>query len=382
MPLTGEDDLVGCIYDAALDSRSWQDIGYRLVRHMEASTLMLLVHDPMTQSVDLVATLGLTATALSQYGEYYAQHDLWVTAARAKQLFDQVLLGSNVVEDRILEQSQFYHDFLRPVGIHHLTGAMIRTADGKHAVIGVQRPRDARAYDEGELRRLGRLLPHLQRAMEIRQKLKQSETRQQTVLAALDHLRLGVVMIGRTGKIVHINAAAESILDLDDGLARTSSGLRAARRDDDRRLQELLAAVRRALLTRLPFQAAGGHLRINRPSGRQPYAVMITPIGPALASGAGAPAVLVFIGNPDALPSDSTILMDLFGFSASEARLVMALLSGTTLPAFAREKQISYNTVRTLLARAMARTDTHSQIDLVCLVANALGAADRRQASQ
>jgi len=60
MPLTGDDDLVGSIYDAALDSRSWQDIGNRLVRHVEASTLMLLVHDPMTQSVDLVTTLGLT----------------------------------------------------------------------------------------------------------------------------------------------------------------------------------------------------------------------------------------------------------------------------------------------------------------------------------
>lgn len=66
-------------------------------------------------------------------------------------------------------------------------------------------------------------------------------------------------------------------------------------------------------------------------------------------------------------------LADLFGFPPAEARLVLALLSGTPLPQFARRAGISYNTARTQLARAMARTESRSQLELVLLVARALG---------
>jgi DNA-binding CsgD family transcriptional regulator len=51
----------------------------------------------------------------------------------------------------------------------------------------------------------------------------------------------------------------------------------------------------------------------------------------------------------------------------------LALLSGTPLPQFARRAGISYNTARTQLARALARTGSRSQVELVLLVARALG---------
>jgi DNA-binding CsgD family transcriptional regulator len=94
----------------------------------------------------------------------------------------------------------------------------------------------------------------------------------------------------------------------------------------------------------------------------------------AIDAGSASPAILVFVSDPGAkISSDLAILGELFGFPPAEGRLVLALLSGLLPPEFARKTGISYNTVRTLLGRAMARTGSRSQLELVLLVAGSIG---------
>jgi DNA-binding CsgD family transcriptional regulator len=139
-----------------------------------------------------------------------------------------------------------------------------------------------------------------------------------------------------------------------------------------RRLQQLVGGLRQGLGT---IHSSGGHVGIRRPSGRHAYAVMLAPVPAGLVgTGGAAPAFMMFVSDPGAkIVSDLAALANLFGFPPAEARLVLALLSGTPLPKFAQQAGISYNTARTLLARAMARTESRSQLDLVLLVARALG---------
>jgi DNA-binding CsgD family transcriptional regulator len=147
-------------------------------------------------------------------------------------------------------------------------------------------------------------------------------------------------------------------------------GLHAAHKEDDRRLQALIGGLRRGL----DVQAAGGHLRLRRPSGQRAYSVMVAPGAPVLAGGKAEPTVLVFVSDPgEEFVSDQAVLADLFGFPPAEARLVLGLLSGTSLPEFARQAGVTHNTARTLLARAMARTETRSQLELALLVAASIG---------
>ncbi|CAN0156728.1 unnamed protein product, partial [Phaeothamnion confervicola] len=79
--------------------------------------------------------------------------------------------------------------------------------------------------------------------------------------------------------------------------------------------------------------------------------------------------ILVFVSDPgEKIVSDLAVLSELFGFPPAEGRLVLALLSGATAPEFAQMVGVTYNTVRTLLSRAMARTGSRSQVELVLLV--------------
>jgi DNA-binding CsgD family transcriptional regulator len=75
---------------------------------------------------------------------------------------------------------------------------------------------------------------------------------------------------------------------------------------------------------------------------------------------------MLIVTDPDADPQlDLQALKALFGFTPAEARLVNLLVSGRSLPDVAKELGIGFETARTHLARARAKTETTSQIDLV-----------------
>jgi DNA-binding CsgD family transcriptional regulator len=81
------------------------------------------------------------------------------------------------------------------------------------------------------------------------------------------------------------------------------------------------------------------------------------------------PAVVVILCDPDEeMRLDEAPLMSLFGLTAAEARVTALLTAGRSLADIARELQVSFETVRTHVARARAKTDTASQVDLVRLV--------------
>lgn len=112
--------------------------------------------------------------------------------------------------------------------------------------------------------------------------------RERSVSFVLDRLSLGVVLIASTGRLLHVNSAGEAMLRSGDGLVRTAEGLRAAVKEDDKRLQRLIDGIRHGSAD---APSAGGHLSV----------------------------------------SDVAVLADLFGFTPAESRLGMALLSGTAL---------------------------------------------------
>lgn len=367
-----ESDLVEALYDAALGHRSWNEVTHNLMNHMSGMTLMLSVLNSSNQAVDVVATQGLSLQHLQDYA-HFAPHDLWVSSFMEQRLFGRALTGSRFLDERVLTRSYIYNEYLRPkVNVHYMAGSVLQLDGGYIGVVGTHRPRDAKDFTLGEARRLERLLPHLQRALEIRQRLQQAEQTSRSIYSILDRLSLGVIMLGATGSLFHVNTAADAILRSADGLMRAPTGLRAGRKEDDKRLQELIAGLRQGSGD---TRSAGGHLRVQRPSGRQAYAMMLTPVGPGIISGGkNAPAILVFVSDPgEKIASDLAVLTELFGFPPAEGRLVLALLSGITAPEFAQKVGVTYNTVRTLLGRAMARTGSRSQVELVLLVAGSIG---------
>jgi DNA-binding CsgD family transcriptional regulator/PAS domain-containing protein len=371
---SNENRLIEALYDAALGYRSWGDVSHSLMRHIGGQTLMFSTQHLRTSQVDVHGWLNLGSRALQEYAQF-APHDVWVNGYVERRLFGQAIVGSAVVPEPVLKRSFIYNEYLRPrnVDIYHLVGTAIPMDGGFQAALGIHRPMDAGDFTPADAKAIQRLVPHLQRALEVRRRLQHAEQANRSLHSVFDRLSLGVVMLGSTGRLLHVNAAADLILHRADGLIRTPDGLRAARKEDDKRLQALIGGLRHPSND---GRSAGGHMRIQRSSGQSAYAVMLAPAGPRVfGDDRSMPAILLFISDPGAkIVSDLAVLSELFGFTPAEGRLVLALLSGIAPPEFARKAGITYNTAKALLSRAMARTDTRSQLELVLLVAGSLGA--------
>src|SRR5690606_16713407 len=96
-------------------------------------------------------------------------------------------------------------------------------------------------------------------------------------LRALDALAEGVVVVTASGEAVLVNRAAEAIAAAHDGfdLGMRDRPVSAARHGETVKLRSLVASAASA--------AGGGALRLSRPSGRPPYAVLVTPLPGRLA---------------------------------------------------------------------------------------------------
>jgi DNA-binding CsgD family transcriptional regulator len=369
---TSENDFIGLLYDAALGRRPWQSAVGAMADVVGSETSSLLIHDPLRGSTEILGMHCLTEDYIEVYGSTFFEHDLWTKEALRRRLHDRVALGTELVSDAQWEGSIIYNEFLRPrTDAFHLVGGMVHLHAGGVLAIGCHRPRSVSRFTAEDKALMTRLLPHLRRSAELYQRMGDEAARKRAVRGAWDRIADGLVQLNSDGCILEVTPAGEALLAADDGLTRSNNALRAASRDEDAALQRLVAGAARtsAAPGRSPA-AGGGHMRISRPSGKLPYSVSVAPAGlDRLVLGPRRVAVLVFLTDPEAQPPiDLDALCELYDLSPAEARVTAAVASGQSAPAIALRLDVTIATVRTLLARAMAKTECHSQLALARMV--------------
>ena len=108
-------------------------------------------------------------------------------------------------------------------------------------------------------------------------------------------------------------------------------------------------------------------MAVTRPSRALPLMLLVLPItSPVMDFGAVRPVAAVLIKDPtDARPLRWELLSQVYGLTAAEARLAVALTEGLTVADYAEHNALSTATVRNQLRAVLARTETSRQVDLV-----------------
>lgn len=371
-----ETETIGRLYDAALGQATWSDVGKRLVEAVDGATLSLTALYGPASGVDMIDMQGVTPEQVALYGTHYFSDDLWRNAAIGRRIKDTVSLGTDLVSDLEWRHSRIYTELSRPhTDVFH--GVMVAAGTvpqgGGVFSLGIHRPRKSRPFGRGDCDRLLILLPHLRRAVQIRSRFAGESVRAAVAAATLDKLSFGIVHLTATGQFVAANAVARCILRDNDGLALGAAGIRAASPSGDLRLRE---AIQRAARTTAGGEGgdAGSYLRLERPSGLRAYMVIVMPLGlDRSILLRGTPAALLIVTDPEAEPRiEPSALSGLFGLTPAEARLVSLLATGLSLPEVAKRLRIGFETARTHLARARAKTGSASQLDLIQTVLLAL----------
>jgi DNA-binding CsgD family transcriptional regulator len=92
-------------------------------------------------------------------------------------------------------------------------------------------------------------------------------------LRALDQLCAGVIVTDNTGLVIETNWAAETIIELGDGLFIREGRVSARRVFETGRLVQLIAAA-----TEEQTRMAGGRMVIGRCDGLPPYVLAVMPL--------------------------------------------------------------------------------------------------------
>ena len=365
--------LVSRIYDAALDSSRWPSFMERLATSLNAGIGMLWLHDfeAARYSFDsdggnLSTVTGLDATTLADFSAYYGARNVWVPNA-SKLAEGSVTISSVLYPDALLKRTEWYDGFLRKSDLFYAVGSSIVKEDKRDFKMSFVRSERAGRYDDAELHRVRQLLPHLRNAVLLHRHLYRLKALAASAMAALDLVPMGIVLLMKSGLLLHANRRAHELVATTAALRFESAGtLQAASPASSSALQRL---IREAVGTATGKGLShGGALRLRGRDGRRLH-LIVTPL-PLEPSpfGEGAAAAL-FCSDPDSLAAAvARQLEGMFGMTPAEARLTEALVHGQSLQQYADERCLSMSTVRTQLKAATAKTGTRRQADLVRIV--------------
>ena len=266
-------------------------------------------------------------------------------------------IGRRIVPETELHQTEYYSGFARPFDMAEVMGGCIPLGGGKLAVYSMQRPSRMRQFDEDDEALARSFTPHLQRALQLRERL--APQADGVGFAALDRLAFGAIVCNSAGRVVFANAAAEEAADATGALilGGKATSIGALR---PRVAEQLRALVREAC------SGSGGSLRLEG-NGQTSVAVLATPLPRRF--GAEKPLAMLAI-QPLSAPSPiaTSVLINLFNLTRAEAELTRALLNGASLAEIGAQRATTENTLRTQLRFIFQKTGARNQAYLVRLI--------------
>ncbi len=273
----------------------------------------------------------------------------------------EIVTTREMVDKADLVRTEMYNDYLAPRELHEGLRLALSVTDGWVQDVSLLRPWSAGPFDGRERAVAAIVLPHLQRAAAVAERLREAELARSAGLASLDAVRHACLVLDAAGKPIFMNAAAELLFAQGCELRLGPRGIGSPDPATARTVAALLARAS------CPEGAVAGHLRIAGGEGRPSLLLLAMPAcGRRAPFALRAPATILLISQSDTdRGAAREQLSAIFGLTVAEAALAADLLAGHSVSEIAERSGRSVNTVRTHLARLMAKTGTSRQSTLV-----------------
>jgi DNA-binding CsgD family transcriptional regulator len=369
-PADGE-ALLGLAYDIPFD-QEWGPLLDHLTATLGLFSSDIVIVDRRSGKSSLYASNSVPQELVTDYQEHYARCDPFMPLAASRPVGDW--LSSTSLPTLPWFGTEYHEDFLRRHGIEHIGGLSVMNDESTMVTLAVQRPPGSRTDERLEERLCRFLAPHLRRVVELQRQLAEAESQRAAAIEALHRLEIGVILLSSSGRVMAANRGASDMAGAGDGFALSREGPSAQTARDTDRLRGLIQEAVRTTQGR-GFQP-GGAMRLERPSGKRPYEVLVTPIAAdRLYIGSRHAAALLFVTDPERTPrSFDEHLKQLYALTAAETELAMRLMTGASPAQIAEERGVSIHTVRAQLKSIQAKTDTRRQSELVRLLYRSVSA--------
>jgi len=343
--MDSEDELriASALYHGVTDAGRWQEALELTARAVDTQRCAVLVRQQRSDRILVSDVVGNEPAMVEEYEAYYHEQDIINAVSH------RIPTGACFLDTRDSEQAlrttPFYNDFLRRYGVGSLMIAYTMRENGIEHLVSFQRDLGRGAFDVEHESILKRLVPHLQRAIELRTRLRRLEGQALAGMAALEAFVTPLLVVDANDHVLAANRQAELWYARHVNRLRDCAGWR-----------RLVATATGA---NGPARAAGHRLNADGS-----YVVAL----PAPAAKPGRRVALVLV-HPERLhvPVAHDVLRDLFHFSHAECRLLDCMMAGQPLAEAAAALGIATETARTQAKSMMHKTGTHRQAELLRL---------------
>jgi DNA-binding CsgD family transcriptional regulator/PAS domain-containing protein len=362
-------ELIGDIYDTALDPELWVDVLGRVRKFIGGWAIALSWKDAVAKRGGCYFTEGDQDPAYRQiYFDKYIKLDpftmtQFVVEVEEPKSFLDVLPYPELVQTRI------YKEWAQPQGVVDALMCLIDRTVTSVGFLVVFRSEQDGFVDDATRQRASLIIPHIRRATLIGKVVDLRKAEAASFADTLDGIEAGMFLVDPAGRLVHANAAGHAMLSEADVLR--AAGGRLTLND-----QEADAAAAEAFAIAGDGDAAVGVKGVAVPivaRNGERYVAHVLPLtsGARRQAGARYRAAAALFVHKAALetPSPPQAIAEAYGLTAMELRVLLAVVEVGGVPEVAEALGVAESTIKTHLGRVFSKTGSSRQADLVKLVA-------------
>lgn len=369
----GLSELIGAIYDRALDPTNWAETLGHIRVALGAENAGLSLIDLRTNAFLLSFVENMPAGWTARIEEWSSEIiDAWGgPEALLAHPLDEPAVWSRVVSQPPSRENSYTQAMISGGMADAMTLGLARD----HMVIGAcvfGRARKSGPFREDELEVARLLLPHLQRAIAISRILELATVRSAGFEAALDAVAAPTILVTAKSELVHANAAAHALLERGDVLRVCGGRIAVADWRYQRRLTEALTIASK--------RPEGPPDKLDVEVGADKRRIRFLPLPAGSARGTLNPSAAAAILLPGwsepckgELKATASRLVDRHGLTKAESAVAIEIAKGDGRAGAAARLGISENTVRTHLSAIFQKVGISRQAQLVHLVNEAGG---------
>lgn len=356
----GIEEIISDLYAGTLDSQAWERgvrLAAKLIRAQGPFTLAI---NPTNGKILRHEVFDYDPLKIALFNNEWANKDIRIPAALSQPV------GEPMTEAMILprgawEKSEVYNEFLAPEDAPYFLATWLHKLPDKITTVSFQATRERGPFSASDVQTVRRIIPHMRRAISIKDHLESRQLRADAWNRALDHTTFGIVVIDEQHHILDASSFAIDALGSAHAIAKKAGRWHTFSETAGRSIRQLISSSMRE------GPLSNGLIHLQRPLGQLPLSLILAPVSEVVHSWvASNPRYLLFVFDPERRASASVELVgqDL-QISQREAEIAALLASGVSLNTIAKRLGISRHTARTHLKSVFAKTGFHSQADLV-----------------
>ena len=361
-------DLITDIYRSILTPDHLQELLERVAHHCGADGAALFYFDSVHLELDAVferRSRLWDRSFLAEYTTHLWDIDPTMEILSRRDALSLVTPSTATREERRLI-APWAEKFASRLNIGAYMGARLNDGATWFDGMTLQLLRENAGAAERAARRLATLLPHLATALEISRPFALLRHRFNAMLAVLDRIQVGVMILDERGRVVVYNQRAEEYVTDGNGLRLLGGYLR---QDETGRASDALpAAIQEALaVATRTDQTRRRYMTIEKRRAATPYIVEISPLtDDDNGLGLGFRGAVVLIIDPDKLGNvDTTGIATAFKLTPAEQAVCALLLDGLTNTEIADARNVSTETVKRQLSSLLQKIGVGNRTGLV-----------------